>query len=161
MAIERNSSEEAFRKRYRQDMPEGAPVATRLIAWAKAHGLQRKPRAGPTHDTLLCFLKLGANEHKVFTLETNGLIWILFTEIERRFPATDHEKTAAFLALLREKLANVRGSRAESAEWGGKASWRLKDTDEAALIAVLEWVLAEHRRHYNDLLDSRRRRRQD
>jgi hypothetical protein len=161
LTVERNSSDEAFRERYRQDTPEAAPIATRLIAWSRTHGLELRPRAGPTHDTLLCFLKLGGNEHKVFALETNGLIWILFAELERRFPSTEPEKAAAYFASLREKLGAVRGSRADASRWGGKASWRLKDTDETALTAVLKWVVDELRRHWEDLLESQRRRRQE
>ena len=160
MAVERNSTEAAFRERYRKDSPGAAPPALRLVDWAKRHGLRLRPRAGPTHDTLIGFLVLGANDHKIFTMETNGLLWVLFTELERRFPSTDRAAVAQFKSELRKKLEGVRGGRAAPGSDQAKASWRLEQTDEAALVGVLEWVVAELRRHYDDLLDDRRKRRE-
>ena len=159
MAVERNSSEETFRTRYEQDRPDAAPNAAKLVSWAKHRGLLLRPRAGETHDSLLCFLKLGANEHKIFTLETNGLVWIVYKELERRFPSTDVGQKAAFFTNLRERLQGVSGGRAAAGTQGGKASWMVASTDILALVTVLDWVIEELRHHHTELLSSSSKRR--
>jgi len=159
VAVERNSTEEAFRARYEHDSPEAARAARKLIQWARDRGLRLRPRAGETHDTLLCLLDLGANVYKIFTLETNGLVWVLFSELTRRFPSTDADEKAAFLATLREKLEKVSGGRAAPGSQGGKASWVLGVTDLAVFQEVLEWTIEELRRHQTELLSSSRRHR--
>jgi hypothetical protein len=158
VAVERNSTEEAFRVRYDRDSPEQARAARKLIQWARDRGLRLRPRAGETHDTLMCLLNLGANEYKIFSLETNGHVWVLFSELTRRFPSTDAEEKAAFLATFREKLEKVPGGRAAPGSRGGKASWALEATDLPAFLAVLEWSIEELRRHQGELLSSSRRR---
>ena len=159
MAVERNSTEEAFRARYEHDSPDAARAARKLVQWARDRGLRLRPRAGETHDTLLCLLDLGANEYKIFTLETNGLVWVLFSELTRRFPSTDADEKAAFLATLREKLEKVPGGRAAPGSQGGKASWVLGATDLPMFQEVLEWTIEELRRHQTELLSSSRRHR--
>ncbi len=159
MAVERNSTEEAFRVRYEQDSPEAARTARKLMQWGRDHDLRLRPRAGETHDTLLGFLELGAHEHKIFALETNGRVWILFSELLRRFPSTDADEKAAFLATLRKRLEMVPGGRAAPGSQGGKASWVLGETDLPAFLAVLDWTLDELRRHHDELLSSSRRHR--
>ena len=159
MAVRRNSTEAAFRARFQQDSPAAAPAARRLLDWAKANALRLRPSAGPTHDTLLGALIL-ANDHKIFQLETNGLLWVLFAELARRFPTTDPSATARFISDLRRRLDGVRGGRAKPGSEQSKASWKLALTDEVALIGVLDWLVAELRRHHKDLLDSQRKRRE-
>ncbi len=159
MAVERNSTDAAFRTRYEHDRPEVAPIATKLMDWARERRLLQRPRTGETHDTLLCFLELGVNEHKIFALETNGLVWVLFSELQRRFPSKDASKKTAFLGTLREKLSEVAGGRAAPGSQGGKASWTLASTDVPALLRVLDWAIVELRGHYHELVASTKRHR--
>ena len=157
MAVERNSTPEAFRARYEAHTPEAAPTAMALMHWAKERGLRYRPRSGPTHDTLLCWLDLGVGEHKIFQLETNGLVWILFGELERRFPAKDAGRRAAFREELHQRLEAVPGGRAGKDSRNGKASWRLRQTDLAALTRTLDWAIGQIRGGHEDLVGSRKR----
>jgi hypothetical protein len=159
VTVERNSTEAAFRTRYEADHPEAASAARSLLHWANERSLSLTWRAGPTHDTALGFLKLGVHDHKVFTLETNGLVWVLFTELGRRFPSTTDGAKNAFLNGLRERLSKVSGGRARAGSQGAKASWKLEVTDVPALLSVLDWALADLRRHYAELLSSHRKHR--
>ena len=155
MAVERNSTLEAFRARYETDSPEAAPAAMALVGWAKNRGLRNRPRTGPTHDTLLSWLDLGVGEHKILQLETNGLVWILFGELERRFPSKDARVRAAFREALHQRLETVNGGRAARGSRNGKASWRLQQTDLPALTGTLDWAIAQLRGGHEGLLGSR------
>jgi hypothetical protein len=159
VAVERNSSEAAFRARYEADHPEAAPPARGLLHWANERKLNLTWRAGPTHDTALGFLRLGVHDHKMFTLETNGLVWVLFTELGRRFPSTRDGAKDTFLEGFRERLARVAGGRAPAGSRGAKASWKLEQTDMPALQGVLDWAVGDLRKHYAELLAAHRRHR--
>jgi hypothetical protein len=157
VAVERNSSLETFRARYEADRPEAVPAATALLEWARERGLRCRPRKGPTHDTLLCWLDLGVGEHKIFQLETNDLVWILFGELERRYPSKDAGSRAAFREELHGRMETVRGGRAATGSRNGKASWRLTQTDLPALTRTLDWAIEQLRRGHQELVASRKR----
>jgi hypothetical protein len=86
-------------------------------------------------------------------------VWVLFSELERRFPSTDAGKKTAFLATLREKLREVPGGRAAPGSQGAKASWVLGATDLPAFLAVLDWAIDELRRYHRELVSSSKRHR--
>lgn len=157
MAVERNSSADEFRRRFEKDTPEAAHRAIALMEWAKERGLRYRPRTGPTHDTLLCWLDLGVGEHKIFQLETNGLVWILFGGLERRYPSQDASRRAAFREELHCRLETVPGGRAPKGSRNGKASWRLAHTDLTALTSTLDWAIEQLRDAHMELLAIRRR----
>jgi hypothetical protein len=157
MAVERNSSADDFRRRFEADTPEAASQADALMKWARERGLRYRPRTGPTHDTLLCWLDLGVREHKIFQLETNGLVWILFGELERRYPSQDAGTRAVFREELHCRLEAVPGGRAAKGSRNGKASWRLTHTDLAALTSSLDRAIEQLRSGHQELLARRRR----
>ena len=143
MAVKRNSSEDDFRHRFKRDCPSVAHSAEEIIRWARDRGLRRIPRAGEKHDTLLAHLILGVGEHKIFTLETNGSVWILFEQLGARFPSTDAQKKREFFEELRRRLGELPGRRVGIKPSADKASWSLQSLDLPAFLAILS-VLFTH-----------------
>ena len=156
MAVKRNSSEDDFRHRFKRDCPSVAHSAEEIIRWARDRGLRRIPRAGEKHDTLLAHLILGVGEHKIFTLETNGSVWILFEQLGARFPSTDAQKKREFFEGLRRRLGELPGRRVGIKPSADKASWSLQSLDLPAFLAILDWVLTELRQHDDDTRARRR-----
>ena len=157
MVVKRNSSEGDFQNRFNRDRPDVARKAEEIIQWARDRQLRRTPRAGEKHDTLLAHLVLGVTDHKIFTLETNGAVWILFNQLAARFPSTDAQKKDAFFQELRGRLRQLSGRRSDIQPDADKASWNLQDLDVPGFLGILDWVLRELRRHNQDLRGSKGR----
>jgi hypothetical protein len=157
VAVKRNSSEGDFQERFNRDRPDVASKAEEIIRWARERQLRRIPRAGEKHDTLLAHLILGVTEHKIFTLETNGAVWVLFKQLGARFPSTDAQKKEAFFNELRHRLRQLPGRRADIKSDADKASWNLQEIDLQGFLGILDWLLSELRRHDQDLRASKGR----
>jgi hypothetical protein len=96
-------------------------------------------------------------ERKIFQLETNGLVWILFSELERSFPSKDIAKRAAFREQLHQRLEQVSGGRAERGSRNSKASWRLAQTALPELTRTLDWAIEELRSGFSKSVNTQQR----
>ena len=145
------SNERAFRTRFHADRPNVTAVADSILAWATAKPLKRKYTTAPDQDSCMCRYKLGVQEHKVLTLETSGLVWILFEELAARFPTRDTAHKTRILAEFEARLSQVPG-RASSGSFATQAAWQLESIDTAAFLGVLDWLVDQLKSSYAETL---------
>jgi len=143
MAATTQGSADLFKQRFLADRPAEAGLADRVIAWATAKHLLRKWSSAGTVDSLTCRAVVGQYEHKILTLETNGLVWVLFGQLLSGFPNPDPKAREKFHQQLCARLGKIPGGNSPSADYKSKASWRLGDMDLPAFLAVADWLLVE------------------
>lgn len=103
--------------------------------------LQRRWSSAGTVDSLTCFAVIGQYKHKILTLETNGLVWILVGQVMAAVPGTDPKAKDAFHKQLCTRLGKVPGGNTVSPDYKAKAAWRLADTDLTAFLSAADWIL--------------------
>ena len=151
------STRRAYEARSLAQRPDVASVTDSIIQWATARKLKLEYTTAPDLDSAMCRRRLGVQEHKIFTLQTNGLIWILFAELASRFPSEDEAEKATILQEFERQLALVPGGTSIPGEYGTQAAWRLDTMDWPAFFAALDWILAQLESSYNRVLARRRR----
>jgi hypothetical protein len=145
------SSEATFRTRLLADRPGDDAAVDRVTRWAKSHGLSRRWTSGTQLDTLVCHLKLGERRHKMLTLETGGLIWVLFGELSSSLPVRDAGQKAEFLAEVRGRMQAIPGAVSDAPGRATQAAWRLEAVDLTAFLATLDWLLENLRKQHEAL----------
>ena len=149
MAITTQGSAETFKRRFLADRPSDAALAEQVIAWATSRHLVRGWTSAAEIDTLTCRATIGQYKHKILTLQTNGLIWILFSQLLAVFPGSDTAMKARFQKQLSDRLGKIPGGNSLPATYKSKASWRLADMDLPAFLGVTDWALGELKRTHD------------
>ena len=134
---------EAFKARLLADRPADMGIAEQVITWAINKPLARRWSSDSEIDTLTCRATIGLQDHKILALETNGLVWILFTQLLSTFPSSDETTKKAFHKHLVERLGKIPGGNTHPGSYKSKASWRLSDTDLRAFLGVADWIVLE------------------
>lgn len=143
MALATQGSSDSFTKRFSADRPAELGFAERVIAWATDRKLGRQWTSADQVDTLTCRATIGLRKHKILTLETNGLVWILIGQLLSDFPSPDPATKERFQKHLADRLKKVAGGNTLTTPYKSKASWRLCDTDLQAFLGVADWMLEE------------------
>ena len=149
MAITTQGSAETFKRRFLADRPSEAGFADQVIAWATSRHLVRGWTSAGEIDTLTCRATIGQYKHKILTLQTNGLIWMLFSQLLAVFPSSDTEMKARFQKQLSDRLGKVPGGNSLPTAYKSKASWRLADMNLPVFLGVTDWVLGELERTHD------------
>jgi hypothetical protein len=134
---------EAFRARLLADRPADMEFAEQVITWAINKPLARRWSSASEVDSLTCRATIGLQDHKILTLETNGLVWILFTQLLSTFPSSDATTKKGFHKHLVGRLGKIPGGNTAPGSYKAKASWRLSDTDLPAFLEVADWIVLE------------------
>ena len=137
------SNRRQFQHRFRADNSKVAAVAEDIINWAVTQKLKVRYTTAPDLDSAMGWRVLGVQEHKIFTLQTDGLVWILFKELASRFPLKDQTAKRAMLAEFEHRLSKVAGSATQPETYATQAAWRLEKIDAPAFIEVLDWLLEQ------------------
>ena len=143
MAITTQGSSDSFTKRFVADRPADLGFAERVIAWATDRKLGRQWTSSDEIDTLTCRATIGQRKLKILTMETNGLVWILFGQVLSDFPSPEPATKERFHKHLADRLKKVAGGTTLTTPYKSKASWRLCDTDLPAFLGVTDWMLEE------------------
>lgn len=151
------SGQDTFLGRIARESATNLAAATRIVDWAKEHRLVRRYTSAERHDSLMCDLRLGQTQHKLFTLETDGHLWILFDQLASRFPERDVTAKGAFCDELKARVATLPG-RVSDSPTGAQAAWNLEEIDLDRFLNVMEWTCRELARHHELTLASVRRR---
>jgi hypothetical protein len=117
--------------------------------------LKRVYTTAPDMDSLMCHFKLGVLNHKILTLQTDGLVWILFKELAARFPSKDKAEKTRILTAFEARLSEVAGGASTPGEYATQAAWRLDQMDTPAFLGVLDWLLDQLALSYAKTLDRR------
>jgi len=149
MALATQGSSDSFTKRFAADRPADLGFAARVIAWATDRKLARQWTSAGEIDTLTCRATIGQRKLKILTLETNGLVWILFGQLLSDFPSPEPATKERFLKQLSDRLKKVAGGTTLTTPYKSKASWRLGDTDLTAFLGVADWMLEDLRKTHN------------
>src|SRR5258706_14005030 len=149
MAKTTQGSAETFRKRLLADRPSDVGFAEHVIAWATSRHLVRGWTSAGEIDTLTCRATIGQYKHKILTLQTNGLIWILFSQLLSVFPSPDTTMRARFHKQLSDRIGKIPGGKSLPARYKSKASWRLAAMELPAFLGVTDWVLGELNRTHD------------
>lgn len=134
---------EAFKARLLADRPADMGLAEQVITWAINKPLARRWTSGSEIDTLTCRTTIGQQDHKILTLETNGLVWILFNQLLSTFPSSDSAIRQGFHKQLVARLGTIPGGNTLPASYKSKASWRLRDMDLRSFLEVGDWIVLE------------------
>ncbi len=160
MATKSTGSRAAFTERLKLEHPAETDVAERISSWARAHGVILRWSSSPTSDSMVGYVKIGVQEQKLLTCQTNGLVSILFRQLSSRLPAGEPEAKQAFLGELAHKLSVLPKGGFDPAKSGDKASWQLselaKGDNVKELLRVLDWMVEGLRTDFEDLLSRSR-----
>jgi hypothetical protein len=137
---------EAFKARLLAERPADIGSAEQLITWAINKPLARRWSSASDIDSLTCRATIGLQDHKILTLETNGLVWILFNQLLSTFPGSDATAKTGFHKHLVGRLGKIPGGNTAPGSYKSKASWRLGDTDLRAFLEVADWIVVEVRK---------------
>jgi hypothetical protein len=96
----------------------------------------------------MCRHRLGVQDHKIFTLETDGLVWILFKELAARFPSKDSSEKKRILTEFEARLSDMAGGASPHNDYATQAAWRLDRLDTQAFLGVLDWLVDQLNRSY-------------
>lgn len=120
-------------------------------------------KSGREMDSMMGFFQLGVQEHKVLTLQTNGLVWVLFDQMESRLPVSDAAERMRFMTELRARLLALPKADHKATASGVQASFRLEDLQNAgqtaALLETLEWAMSSIAAYFEEFIAESRRRR--
>ena len=148
MAVTTQGSAATFKTRLLAERPAEAGFAEQVIAWATSRHLVRKWSSAGEIDTLTCQATIGQYKHKILTLQTNGLIWILFDQLVSGFPSKEATLKARFRKQLCDRLGKIPGGNSLPTAYKAKASWRLADMNLPAFLGVTDWMLGDlHKTH--------------
>lgn len=141
------SNRAAFTARLAQDRPADVETAEKIILWAKSRDLALRWTSATETDSMMGSLRLGVQEHKLLTLQTNGLVWVLVTQLAARLPIRDEDAKAKLLADFRERLMTLPRAGQSASGKGAKIAFRLEDLRAAGgldgFYKTLEWMMAQ------------------
>ena len=141
------STRAAFGDRQELDRPADAAAAAEIIAWARKRNLAVRWTTAPEMDSMTASLRLGVQEHKLLTLQTNGLVWVLVTQLSARLPILDDAVKTELIEDLRTRLLELPRAGQSSSGKGAKIAFRLEDLQAAdavgKLLKTLEWLIGQ------------------
>ena len=141
------STRAAFSARQDLDRPADAATAAEIIAWARKRDLAVRWTTAPEMDSMTASLRLGVQEHKLLTLQTNGLVWVLVTQLSARLPILDEAVKTQLIENLRARLLELPRAGQSSSGKGAKIAFRLEDlrTSDSVgkLTKTLEWLTGQ------------------
>jgi hypothetical protein len=142
-----NSTRAAFSARQELDRPADAATAAEIIAWARKRDLAVRWTTADDIDSMTASLRLGVQEHKLLTLQTNGLVWVLVTQLSARLPILDEAVKTQLIEDLRTRLLELPRAGQSSSGKGAKIAFRLEDLRTAdkvgKLLKTLEWLTGQ------------------
>ena len=127
----------AFGDRQQLDRPADAATAAEIIAWARKRDLAVRWTTAPEMDSMTASLRLGVQEHKLLTLQTNGLVWVLVTQLSARLPILDEAVKTELIEDLRTRLLELPRAGQSSSGKGAKIAFRLEDLRAADSVGKL------------------------
>ena len=140
------STRAAFSARQELDRPTDAVTAAAIVAWSRKRNLAVRWTSAPEMESMMGSLRLGVQEHKLLTLQTNGLVWVLVTQLSARLPFVDPAAKAQLIEDLRTRLLEFPRAGQSSSGKGSKIAFRLEDlrTSDSLgkFFVTLEWLIA-------------------
>ena len=140
------STRAAFSARQELDRPTDAVTAAAIVAWSRKRNLAVRWTSAPEMESMMGSLRLGVQEHKLLTLQTNGLVWVLVTQLSARLPFVDPADKARLIEDLRTRLLEFPRAGQSSSGKGSKIAFRLEDlrTSDSLgkFFVTLEWLIA-------------------
>jgi hypothetical protein len=133
-------------------MPDVAAVAESIISWAATNKVKVHYTTAPDLDSAMGRRVLGVHAHKIFTLQTNGMVWILSRELASKFPSKGQEGKKLVLAEFERRLSAVAGGTSTPGQYGTQAAWRLEHLDSVAFFETLDWLLEQLQTGYAAVL---------
>lgn len=161
MSVPKQSgSRTAFLERLALEHPDSVALADRLVRWARANDVVLRWSSAATFDTMIGWIVLGVQEQKVFSIQTNGQVSVLFRQLSNRVPVASDASREATLQGLAAYLPNLPATSFSATKPDDKAVWPLSAFATAEpvgeLLKLLEWMLRGLRAEHEDMLAGRR-----
>jgi hypothetical protein len=140
------STRAAFSARQELDRPTDAGTAAAIVAWSRKRNLAVRWTSATDTESMTGSLRLGVQEHKLLTLQTNGLVWVLVTQLSARLPFVDPAAKTQLIDDLRTRLLEFPRAGQSASGKGAKIAFRLEDLRTSDTLGkffvTLEWLIA-------------------
>ena len=143
--------------------PDEVALAQRAVQWARANSIVLRFSSTPTGDSMVAYIKLGVQDQKLFSIQTNGVFTVLFRQLSNKLPVADAATRQAFLAKLTANLPKLPPTDFDPAKPTDKTAWPLAALATSdhfeELLRMLHWMASGLRSEFEALLARGRSRK--